>query len=121
MFKVSRIEDKRLNLEFSGTLNPEEMEVAIQEFISAAQGIKMGVMMFEIGEFNFPSLQTLGVKLSRVPTLFKLIRNFEKVAIITDKKWLQRVGELEGLLIPGLTIRAFNVIEKAKAEVWLGQ
>lgn len=121
MFKVNRIEDKRLNLEFSGTLSPEEMEVAIGEFIGAARGIEKGVMLFEIGEFNFPSLQALGVKISRIPTLFKLIRNFEKLAIITDKKWLQRAGELEGLLIPGLTIKAFNSSEKMKAEAWLAQ
>lgn len=78
-------------------------------------------MMFEIGEFNLPSLQALGVKISKIPTLVKLIGNFKRRAIFTDKKWLQRVGELEGLLIPGMTIKAFNSNDKLEAKIWLAQ
>ena len=42
MPKVNRIEDTRFNLEFSGTLSPLEMEVAMDEFIEAAPGYRQG-------------------------------------------------------------------------------
>lgn len=119
MFNVTRIEKNGLNIEFSGSLNPEEMEFALDDFISKANGIENGTMLYEIGEFEFPSLVTIGVKLSKLPTLFGFIRKFKKAAIVTDKKWLQKVSEIEGLLIPGLEIKAFASDDKPAAEEWL--
>lgn len=119
MFKVARIGNDRLNIEFGGTLNPEEMELAIDEFISKANGIENGTMLYEIGEFEFPSLAAVTVKLSKLPSLFGFIGKFKKAAILTDKKWLQKASEIEGLLIPGLQIKAFSSKEKTAAEEWL--
>lgn len=119
MFNVTRIGNDRLNIEFDGSINSEEMERALDDFISKANGIENGKMLYEIGDFEFPSLSTIGVKLSRLPSLFGFIGKFDKAAILTDKKWLQKVSELEGLLIPGLQIKAFSSSEKTAAEQWL--
>ena len=119
MFKVTRIGNDRLNIEFDGALNSEEMELALDDFISKANGIENGKMLYEIGEFEFPSLAAVGVKLSKLPSLFGFFGKFKKAAILTDKKWLQKVSEIEGLLIPGLQIKAFSSSEKTAAEDWL--
>jgi len=95
------------------------MELALDDFISKANGIENGTMLYEVGEFEFPSLSAVGVKLSRLPTLFGFIGKFKKAAILTDKKWLQKVSEIEGMLIPGLQIKAFCTTEKSAAEEWL--
>ena len=119
MFKVTKIGDNRLNIDFEGSLNSEEMESAMEEFIAKAQGIENGTMLYEIGDFEFPSLSAIGVKLSKLPALFGLIGKFNKAAIVTDKKWLQKVSELEGMLIPGLQIKAFSKEERSDADGWL--
>lgn len=119
MFKVSRINDDRLNLELDGKFDASEMEAALDEFVRQSEGIKNGKMLYEIEDFGFPSLGAIGVKFSRLPSLFALIGKFEKAAIVTDKKWLQRASEIEGLLIPGLEIKAFSFSEKTEAEAWL--
>lgn len=119
MFKVTKTGNDRLNIEFNGSLNSEEMESALDDFISKAHGIENGTMLYEIGDFELPSLSAIGVKLSKLPSLFGLIGKFSKAAIITDKKWLQKVSEIEGLLIPGLQIRAFSTEDKPAAEKWL--
>lgn len=119
MLKVTVIGNDRLNIEFEGSLNSQEMESALDDFICKASGIENGTMLYEIGEFEFPSLSAIGVKLSKLPKLFGLIGKFKKAAILTDKKWLQKVSEIEGMLIPGLQIKAFIVEEKSAAEEWL--
>lgn len=119
MLEITKIGDDRLNIEFKGSINSQEMEVALDDFISKADGIENGTMLYEVGEFEFPSLSTIGVKLSRIPSLFHLIGKFSKAAILTNKKWLQKVSELEGMLIPGLQIKAFSTEEKIAAEAWL--
>ncbi|BFM09419.1 hypothetical protein GCM10025791_31730 [Halioxenophilus aromaticivorans] len=121
MFSVDRVNDKRLHLVYSGSLSAQAMEAALADFIGACEGITQGQILYEIGEFEFPSLQAISVKLSKLPLLFKLIGHFNKIAIITDKKWMQRAGEFEDLLIPGLSIKAFNTDDKPQAEAWLDQ
>jgi len=95
------------------------MELALDDFISKANGIENGTMLYEVGEFEFPSLSAVGVKLSRLPALFGFIGKFKKAAILTDKKWLQKVSEIEGMFIPGLQIKAYSTTEKSIAEEWL--
>ena len=46
---------------------------------------------------------------------------FKKAAVLTDKNWIQKVSELEGLLIPGLEIKAFDRDQVEEAESWLSE
>ena len=119
MFKVTLIGDDRLNIEFNGSLNSEEMKIGLDDFISKGDGIENGKMLYEIGDFQFPSLKAVGVKLMRLPALFALIGKFKKAVVLTGKKWLQKASEIEGLLIPGLQIKAFCFTDKSAAEEWL--
>lgn len=119
MLTVTKIGEERIDIKFEGSLTSHEMESALDDLISKAQGIENGTMFYEIGEFEFPSLAAIGMKLSKLPSLFSLIGKFKKAAIVTDKKWLQKVSEIEGMLIPGLQIKAFSTEEKFAAEEWL--
>jgi hypothetical protein len=51
--------------------------------------------------------------------MFGLMKKFGRAAILTDKTWLKKVSELEGALIPGLEIKAFDRDQKEEAEAWL--
>ncbi|NIA20233.1 MAG: hypothetical protein GWP07_07380, partial [Xanthomonadaceae bacterium] len=44
---------------------------------------------------------------------------FDRAAVLTDKIWIQKASELEGLLYPNLEIKAFNRDQKEEAEAWL--
>lgn len=120
MFTVTR-QENHLHLKFDGALDPAQMDVALDDFEQKSEGLNNGTMLYEIGDFDLPSLATMGVKLGRVPRLLRLVGNFDKMAIVTDKKWVQKAGELEGALIPGLDIKAFNTEDLAEAEAWLGR
>jgi hypothetical protein len=39
--------------------------------------------------------------------------------VLTDKQWIKTVSELEGKLMPGLEIKAFDRDGRAEAEAWL--
>jgi hypothetical protein len=66
-----------------------------------------------------PSLGAIGIELSRLPEMFRLMKKYDRAAVLSDKTWIKKVSELEGVLFPGLEIKAFNRDQKAEAEAWL--
>ena len=119
MFKITQNGKNRLDIELSGKLNTEEMKIALDELESKSENIENGKMLYEIIDFHLPSLGAIGVELSRLPSMFGLIKKFDRAAVLTDKVWLQKASELEGLLYPNLEIKAFNRDQKEEAEAWL--
>ena len=119
MFEVVKNGVNRIDIEFSGKLNSNDMKIALDELMKNAKDIKNGRMLYRIQDFDIPTLGALGVELSRLPELFKLMRKFDRAAVLANKKWVKKVSEIEGALIPGLEIKAFDLDEEAEAESWL--
>jgi len=121
MFKVTKIDIDRLDIELSGKLNADDMRTALDELVEKSQGIQNGKMLYDVVEFHIPSLEAIAIELSRLPAMLGLIQNFSRAAVLSDKTWLKKISELEGTLIPGLEIKAFNRDQKEAAETWLSE
>jgi len=119
MFKVIKNGENRLDLEMSGKLNAEEIKIAIAELVSKSENIENGRMLYDVIDFRLPSFGALAIEFSVLPTVFGLLKKFDRTAVLTDKAWLKKLSELEGLLYPGLQIKAFNRNQRAEAEAWL--
>lgn len=121
MFKIEPNGPNRLDIQLSGKLDVEDMKVALDDLAGKAKDIENGKMLYEIIDFHFPSLGAIAVELSRLPSMFGLLKKFNRAAVLTDKAWLKKASELEGALIPGLEIKAFDRDQKAAAEAWLSE
>lgn len=119
MFKVIQNGMNRLDIELNGKLDAEEMKIALDELVSKSKDIENGKMLYDVIDFHLPSLGAIGIELSRLPSMFALMKKFNRAAVLTDKVWLQKISELEGVLYPGLEIKAFNRDQKEEAETWL--
>ncbi|MBW2641565.1 MAG: STAS/SEC14 domain-containing protein [Deltaproteobacteria bacterium] len=119
MFKVEQYGLNRLDIQLSGKLDTEEMKIALDELVSKSKNIENGKMLYEIIDFHLPSLGAIVIEFSRLPSMFGLMKKFDRAAVLTDKTWLKKVSELEGALFPGLEIKAFGRDQKAEAEAWL--
>ena len=119
MFKVTQKGMNRLDIEMSGTLNAEEMKIALDELVYKSKDIQNGKMMYEVIDFHLPSIGAIAIEFSRLLSMLGLMKKFDRAAVLTDKKWLKKVSELEGTLYPGLEIKSFNRNEKVEAETWL--
>ncbi|MFW2369071.1 MAG: STAS/SEC14 domain-containing protein [Desulforhopalus sp.] len=121
MFNVTKITPNRLDIELSGKLNSEEMQTALDDLERKSQEIENGIMLYDVIDFHLPSLGAIAIEFSRLPSMFGLIKKFRKAAVLADKNWIKKVSELEGLLIPGIEIKAFNRDQKEEAELWLSE
>ena len=119
MFHVTRIGDSRIDVDFSGKLDSNEMRFALDELMRKSEGISHGKMLCRIGEFDMPTLGAVGVELSRIPQLFRFIRRFDRCAVVAGKEWIRKLGEIEGAMIPGLKVKGFDLHESAEAHGWL--
>lgn len=119
MFIVEKAADNRVHIEISGKITSEEMRVGIDALIASSDAVTNGEMLCLIHGFELPSLGAFAVELSRLPSLFGLIRKYDRAAVITDKEWVRKVSEFEGMLIPGFEVKSFALDEKAQAEAWL--
>jgi len=119
MFTVQQNGMNRLDIQMSGKLNAEEMKIALDELVSKSEHIKNGKMLYDIFDFHLPSLDAIVIEFSRLPSMFGLLKKYNRAAVLTDKSWLKKVSEFEGVLFPGLVIKAFDRDQKAEAEAWL--
>ncbi|MDP2245866.1 STAS/SEC14 domain-containing protein [Pseudomonas sp.] len=119
MFKVLRNGKNRIDVEFSGKLDSAQMRVALDELSRQSEGIEHGLMLYRIGDFALPTLGAVAVELSRIPQLLRFVRRFERMAVVADKAWVRTASEVEGALIPGLQIKAFEWADEEQAEAWL--
>ena len=120
MFKVTPNGSNRLDIELSGKLDARQMRAALDELESKSRGIEHGTMLYDIVDFHLPTLQALIIEFSHLPAMFALIKKFDRAAVLADAKWLRKISEFEGALVPGLEIRGFGRQERAEAEAWLG-
>jgi len=119
MFNITQNGENRLDIELSGKLNADEMKVALDDLVSKSQGIEKGKMLYDVIDFHLPSLGAIAIEFSRLPSMFGLIKKFDRAAVLSDKTWIKKVSELEGTLCPGVEIKAFDRDQRAEAEAWL--
>ncbi|HOP46100.1 MAG TPA: STAS/SEC14 domain-containing protein [Desulfobacteraceae bacterium] len=121
MFKITKNGVNRLDIEFGGKINAEEMKIALDELISKSKDIEKGKMLYDIVDYHLPSLKAIAIEFSRLPAMLGFLKKFDRAVILSDKTWLKKIGELEGALFPGLEIKSFSRDQKAEAEAWLSR
>lgn len=119
MIEIKRIDENRLDIVMSGRLDSDGMRDALDELVEKSEGISNGRMLYDVVDYQLPTLRAITIEFARLPRMLGLIRQFSKAAVLTDKSWLKTISELEGKLIPGLQIRAFEREERTTAERWL--
>jgi hypothetical protein len=119
MFKIERVSENRLDIEMSGKLDSEGMAAALDELVEKSEGIENGKMLYDVIDYQLPTLGAITLEFKRIPKMFGLIKRFRWAAVLSDKTWLKTISELEGKLMPGLEIKAFDRNKRAAAELWL--
>ena len=119
MFEVTKKDDNRLDISLLGPLNADGMRTVLDELIDKSEGMKDGQMLYTITNFSMPTLGAMAVEFTRLPKLFGLLGKFDRCAVVSDTGWIRTAAEVEGALLPGLAIKAFEPGEEDAAEAWL--
>lgn len=119
MFTITKRSENRIDIAISETIDSDEMAKIVDEFVEKSKNVQNGHMLYTITDFSMPTMGALWVEMTRLPKLFGLIGKFKKCAVLTDVGWMRKAASVEGALIPGLTIKSFELDQVAAAEEWL--
>ena len=65
------------------------------------------------------ALSAITEELKRLPLVFRMIRQIERVAIVADAPWVRLASKIEGAVIPGVHYEVYERHEAAHAREWL--
>ena len=119
MLAITKPSDNRVDIEISGSIDAAAMQTGLDTLIEQSETVVDGRMLYTITNFSMPTMSALAVELKRLPKLFGLLSKYNRCAVVSDTGWLRKAAEVEGALIPGLTIKSFDIDDTERAEEWL--
>ena len=119
MFDLTKDDAGFYRLTISGHIDEDQMRAGLDAFLDSTEGPGKSDYLYKISDFEFPSLQAIAVEFGYIPRLFATLPRIGKVALIADQEWLRKAAEIEGKILPGMTIETFKPGEEARAEAWL--
>jgi hypothetical protein len=119
MLTITKPQPNRVDIDLSGKISSEEMAKGLDELLDLSQDVNNGTMLYTITSFAFPDLGAIMVEMGRLPKLFGLLARFDRCAVLSDVAWLRAAAEVEGAVLPGFDIKAFDLTERDAAEAWL--
>lgn len=119
MFDITCDAKGFVRLDIGGKIDEDEMKEGLESFLSIVDAAAKTDFLYTIGNFEVPALQAIAVEMGYLPRLFGSISKIGKVAVVADQGWLRKAADIEGMVIPGLTIKTFEPDQTAEAENWL--
>ncbi len=119
MFNLDCDKGGFVRLTIGGKITEAEMKSGLEEFLAIVEAADKTDFLYTIESFEFPELQALAVEMGFIPRLFAAIPKIGKVAVVADQAWLRTAADIEGMMIPGLTIETFAPEDADKAKDWL--
>jgi len=58
-------------------------------------------------------------ELKHLPTLFRMMRAIDRIAVIADESWVRTAAKIESKLIPGVTYEVYTRDQADDARAWL--
>jgi hypothetical protein len=119
MLLVHKTNSNRLDIDAGGPLDAQMMKLGLEDLFEKSEGISDGQMLIKVADFAMPSFGAMMIELAHLPSMFKAMHRFKKCAVLSDAKWMHAAAEVEGALMPGLDVKAFDLKDVAAAEAWL--
>lgn len=119
MLTITKPAPDRIDITLTGAIDADAMRAGLADLLAQAEGVEHGKMLYRIPDFEMPTLGAIMVELGQLPRLFGLLHRFDRCAVLSDIEWLRRAAEIEGAVLPGVTIKSFAMDAQTEAEAWL--
>jgi len=119
MMNLTKVSNNRVHVEFGGKIDRDQVTKVLDEMFAAIADRELGLLMYRIGKLEMPTLGAIAVELKNLPKIFRLVQKIDRIAVVCDQGWIKTSTEIEGKLIPGLEMKAFDLDKESAAIEWL--
>lgn len=119
MLTLTPIPPAALEITVEGPLVREDVARAIAEIDAMLDTVERLDILADVrGKPDIhPSL--ILEELKHLPTLFRMMRAIDRIAVIADENWVRTAAKIEGKLIPGVTYEVYTRDQADDARAWL--
>lgn len=119
--QVTLNEGNRIELTVSGQINAAMMQSGLDRLLELTAPLDHFTYLAVMTNITWPTTGAIRAEFARLPELFRLMRKMNRAAVIANQSWLRKAAEVEGALIPGLDIAAFQPDERDAALAFLAR
>lgn len=109
--------DNIIGLDINGSIDAEDID-RVAELIE--KRLKQGSKLKIYAEINNWSGMSLAAFIKDLRFSLQHLNNFEKEAIVSDRRWLEALAALGNTLFSSIEVKHFTFDEKDKALEWIG-
>lgn len=121
VFSAKREADDLVVITMSGKLDATMTKVALDMLVLEMDDMHHGGILMRAGGVEWPTLGAIGVELRHWGQMMAMIEKIDRAAILTDDGIIRAAAAVESALIPGITMRSFDLSEEAGARAWLAE
>ena len=110
------LSDAVAHMRVRGPLDPQEAAAWLSEAGQANDNLALCVKM---ATDDFDDLSAVNKQFRQIGDVLRRAPMLEKCAVVTDSAFVRNTAKVEGAVIPGLEIRAFDTDESDPADAWL--
>jgi len=105
--------DNAVAFEVSGKVTEDDMVLVLNDVKQKIERYKQIVLFERIDSFNGVEIAAM---LEKFKSLFEVgLSNIVKIAIVTDKKWLSQIVNIEDKFFRKIEMKSFSVEEQGQA------
>lgn len=119
MFNVEKSDNSKVIVEIGGHISAREMSDGIDELTELIADMPKAHVMTIYNDIDMPETGALFEEFKRLPQMLGMIGHLERVAVVSDQRWIRDMASLEGLMLPTVDVRGFAHSARAQADAFL--
>jgi hypothetical protein len=118
---LSSSNDKVLAFRVEGKITTKDIE-EIYALIKAKVAYEQPMYIYmEMKEFPGMTFQSVWEEIKQlVPDFTSIIKHIEKVALVTDQQWIQKLADAASFVLSNVEQKSFTFNEREEAQKWVG-
>lgn len=118
--KIDLEQNNVLGLRLKGKLDHETATAFMDELKSEYESVKHFRLYLEMDHIDDVEFSAIWESLKFLVSHFGEYRSkLERIAVVSDERWVRRAAEIENKLLPGITEKAFSFADKDIARDWI--
>jgi len=119
--KLRSDNDKVLAFRVEGTITKEDIE-EVYALVKAKVAFEQPMNIYmEMKDFPGMTFQSVWEEVKQlVPDFTAILKHIDKIALVTDKEWIQKLTDAASFLLANVEQKSFSIDDKDTAQQWVG-